>query len=130
MPACAVEYQDDVLVGTGADLGGERRQQCAEQGGVDAIGDEPHDLASCWPDEAIKIRPLVAVMAAGGRAAAAWRPDLAQDRFQAEAVFVERPDFDRNRRFGTLEFADAGLELFLNRACSYRLALGLAGRGT
>jgi hypothetical protein len=50
------------------------------------------------------------------------------DRFQAEAVFVERPDLDRNRRFGTLELAD--LKLFLNRACSYRLALGLAGRGT
>ena len=69
-------------------------------------------------------------MAAGGWTAAAWRPDLAQDRFQSEAVFIERPDLDRNRRFGTLEFADAGLKLFLNRACSYRLALGLAGRGT
>jgi hypothetical protein len=45
-------------------------------------------------------------------------------------MFVERPDFDRNRRFGALELADAGLELFLNRPCSYRLALGLAGRGT
>ena len=130
VPARAVEHQDDVLVGTGADLGGERRQQCAEQGGVDAIGDEPHDLARCWPDEAIKIKPLVAVMTAGGWAAAAWRPDLAQDRLQAEAVFVERPDFDRNRRVGALEFGDASLELFLNRACSYRLALGLAGRGT
>jgi hypothetical protein len=43
-------------------------------------------------------------------------------------VFVERPDLDRNRCFGTLEFGD--LELFLNRACSYRLALGVAGRGT
>jgi hypothetical protein len=43
-------------------------------------------------------------------------------------VFIERPDFDRDRRVGALELAD--LELFLNRACSYRLALGLAGRGT
>jgi hypothetical protein len=67
-------------------------------------------------------------MAAGGRTASARRPDLAQDRFQSEAVFVERPDLDRNRCFGTLEFGD--LELFLNRACSYRLALGVAGRGT
>ena len=130
MPARAVEHQDDVLVGTGADLGGERRQERPEQRGVDAVGDEPHDLARGGPDEAVQIKPLVAVMAAGGRTAAAWRPDLAQDRFQAEAVFVERPDFDRERRFGALELADAGLELFLNRACSYRLALGLAGRGS
>ena len=67
-------------------------------------------------------------MAAGGRTAAARCPDLAQDRFQAEAVFIERPDFDRDRRFAALELGD--LELFSNRACSYRLALGLAGRGT
>ena len=130
MPARTIKHQDDVRVGTGADLGGERRQERAEQGGVDAVGDEPHDLAGGGPDEAVQIKPLVAVMATGDGAAAAGRPDLAQDRFQAEAVFVERPDLDRDRRVGALELADAGLELFLNRACSYRLALGLAGRGT
>src|SRR3954462_5593773 len=130
MPASAVEHEDDVFVGAGADLGGERRQQRAEQRGVDAIGDEPHNLAGGWPDEAIEIEPLVAVVATGDGAAAARRPDLAQDRLQAEAVFVERPNFDRAGRFGALELADAGLKLFLNRACSYRLALGLAGRGT
>lgn len=130
MPARAVEHQDDVLVEAGANLGGERRQQRAEQRGVDAVGDEPHDLTRGWSDEAVQIKPLVAVMATGGRTAATRRPDLAQDRFQSEAVFVERPDLDRNRRFAALEFGDAGLELFLNRTCSYRLALGLAGRGT
>jgi hypothetical protein len=130
MPARGVEHQDDVLVHAGTHLGGERGQERAEQRGVDAVGDEPHDLARGGPDEAIEIKPLVAVMATGDGAAAAWRPDLAQDRFQAEAVFVERPDFDRDRRVAALELSDAGLELFLNRACSYRLALGLAGRGT
>ena len=130
MPARAVEHQNDALVGAGARLGGERRQERAEQRGVDAVGDEPHDLARGWSDEAVQIKPLVSVMAAGGWTAATWRPDLAQDRFQSEAVFIERPDFDRDRRVGALEFGDAGLELFLNRACSYRLALGLAGRGT
>ena len=130
VPARAIEHQDDVLVGAGAGLGGERRQQRAEQRGVDAVGDEPHDLTGGRPDEAVQIEPLVAAVAAGGRPASARRPDLAQDRFQSEAVFVERPDLDRNRRFGALELADAGLELFLNRTCSYRLALGLAGRGT
>ena len=128
MPARAVEHQDDVLVGAGARVGGERRQERAEQRGVDAIGDEPHDLARGGPNEAVQIEPLVAVMAAGGWTAATRRPDLAQDRFQAEAVFIERPDFDRDRRVGALELAD--LELFLNRACSYRLAWGLAGRGS
>ena len=109
MPARAVEHQDDVLVEAGANLGGERGQERAEQRGVDAVGDEPHDLARGGSDEAVQIKPLVAVMAAGGRTAAAWRPDLAQDRFQAEAVFVERPDFDRDRRVGALELADLEL---------------------
>src|SRR3954469_17534720 len=67
MPARAVEHQDDVLVGAGADLGGERGQERAEQGGVDAVGDEPHELARGWSDEAVQIKPLVAVMAAGGQ---------------------------------------------------------------
>src|SRR5687767_10688649 len=128
MPACAVEHEDDVVVGAGADLSGERRQQRAEQRGVDAIGDEPDNLAGGWPDEAIEIEPLVAVVATGDGTAAARRPDLAQDRLPAEAVFVERPNFDRAGRFGAVKLGD--LELFLNRACSYRLALGLAGRGT
>src|SRR3954466_289132 len=130
MPARAVEHQDDVLVEAGANLSGEPPQERAEQRGVDAVGDEPHDLARGGSDEAVQIKPLVSVMAAGGWTAAAWRPDLAQDRFQSEAVFIERPDLDRSRRFGALELSDAGLEFFLNRACSYRLALGLAGRGT
>ena len=67
MPARAVEHQNDALVGAGARLGGERRQERAEQRGVDAIGDEPHDLARGGPDEAVQIKPLVAVMAAGGQ---------------------------------------------------------------
>src|SRR4051812_16455908 len=67
MPARAVEHQDDVLVGAGTRLGGERRQERAEQRGVDAIGDEPHDLARGGPNEAVQIKPLVSVMAAGGQ---------------------------------------------------------------
>jgi hypothetical protein len=130
VPASAVAHQDDALVGAGAARGGERRQERAEQRGVDAVGDEPHDLAGGRPDEAVKREPLGAVVAAGGGTAAARRPDLAQDRFQSEAVFVERPDFNRTGRFGALKPGDAGLEFFLNRACSYRLRLGLAGRGT
>jgi hypothetical protein len=112
VPARAVEHQDDALVGTGAGLGGERRQERPEQRGVDAVGDEPDHLTGRRPDEAVQVKPLVAVVAAGGRPASARRPDLAQDRFQSEAVFVERPDLDRDRRVGALEFADAGLEFF------------------
>lgn len=102
MPARAVEHQDDVLVEAGANLSGERPQERAEQRSVDAVGDEPHDLARGGPDEAVQIKPLVSVMAAGGWTAAAWRPNLAQDRLQSETVFIERPDFDRDRRVGAL----------------------------
>ena len=75
MPARAVEHQDDLLVEAGANFGGERPQERAEQRSVDAVGDEPHDLAGGGPDEAVQIKPLVAVMATGDGAAAARRPD-------------------------------------------------------
>jgi hypothetical protein len=85
-------------------------------------------LAGGWPDEAVEIEPLVAVMATGDGAAAAWRPDLTQDRLQAEAMLIERPDFDRNRRFGALKLGNTGLELFFysgKASCLLRLSGGV-----
>ena len=112
VPAGPVQDQDDVLVRAGPDLGGERCQERIEEGGVDAVGDEPDDLAGRRPDEAVQVEPLEPVVAVGDRAAAARRPDLAPDRLQPEAVFIERPDLDRNGRFRAQQFADAGLQIF------------------
>src|SRR3954466_1841207 len=132
MPASAVEHEDDVFVGAGADLGGERRQQRAEQRGVDAIGDEPHNLAGGWPDEAIEeaieIEPLVAVVARWGGSRAAPRPCAGSA--SGRGGVRRTPKLRPGRPLRCLEARRRGPGAFLNRACSYRLALGLAGRGT
>src|SRR3954463_3808271 len=128
MPASAVEHEDDVFVGAGADLGGERRQQRAEQRGVDAIGDEPHNLAGGWPDEAIEIEPLVAVVARWGGSRAAPRPCAGSA--SGRGGVRRKPKLRPGRPLRCLEARRRGPGAFLNRACSYRLALGLAGRGT
>lgn len=118
MPAGLIEHKNDVLVGTSPHLPGEGRQDRAEQGGVDAIDDEPDHRPGGRSNKAAEIQPLVPVVAVGDRAATAWRPDFAKDRLQADPVFVKRPAFNRYRRFGALEFRDPGLEFFLNLTCS------------
>ena len=111
-----------MLVRAGADLTGEGFEQGAEHRRVDGIGDEPDDLAAGWPDEAIQVEPLVAMMPWCRRALATRRPDPADDRLQPDAVFVQAPDLERKRRLGAGEFDDFGLELFLNRCCSIQSA--------
>lgn len=96
MPAGLIEDEDDVLAG--CDLPGKGRQDRAESRGVDGVGNEPDHRSRRRSDEAVKIKPRVAVMALGNRAAAARCPDPAQDRLQADPVFVKRPDFNRDRR--------------------------------
>jgi hypothetical protein len=112
MPAGSIENKDDVLVSAGPHVTGERRQDEAENRGVDGLDNEPHNLTGDRSDKAIEIQPLKPVVALGDRATAARCPDLAQDRLQAEPMFIERPDFNRYRRFRALEFRDPGLEFF------------------
>jgi len=112
MPAGLIEHEDDVLAGTGPHFSGEGRQDRAEQGGVDAINDEPDHRPGGRADKAIEIQPLVPVMAIGDRAAPAGCPDFAKDRLQAEPVFIKRPDFNRYRGLRAPEFRDPGLKFF------------------
>ena len=95
-PAGLIEYEDDVLAGS--DLLGKGRQDRAEGRGVDGVGNEPDHRCRRRSNEAVKIKPRVALMALGTWAAAARCPDPAQDRLQADPVFVKRPDFTRDRR--------------------------------
>ena len=118
MPAGLIEHKDDVLAGTSPHLPGEGRQDRAEQGGVDAIDDEPDHRPGGRSNKAAQIQPLLPAVAVGDRAATARRPDCAKDRLQADPVFVKRPDVNRSRRFGAPEFCDPGLEFFLNITCS------------
>src|SRR3954452_23407759 len=95
MPAGTIEDEHDDLVGSGPDVAGERRQDPAEHRRVDRIGQEPDHIAGCRPDEAVDINPLKALVAAGQRALTPARPNFADDRLEAGAMFVEGPHLDR-----------------------------------
>ncbi len=65
---------------------------------VDGVEEISDHLARAGLDEAIELKPLIAVVDPGDRVMALARPDAARDRFQAEAVLVEGPDLDRRAR--------------------------------
>jgi hypothetical protein len=81
VPAGAVEHEDDDPVASGAGLAGEEREDGLEELLVDPGREIPEAFAGRRRDEGDDVEPLVAVVAAGDRALAAWRPDPAQDRF-------------------------------------------------
>jgi hypothetical protein len=97
MPSGTINDEQHVLVGAGADLGGEGSKDGAEHGGVGCVGEEPDNSTGGRPHEAVDIEPLEAVMSTSDRAAAPPRPDFAQNRFQTEPLFVKGPDFNRKR---------------------------------
>ena len=118
VPPRAVEHQNDVLVGAGTDLPGERREKGTERRGIDRITNEPHHLSGCRTHEAIEVEPLEAVVAIGNRTAAAWRPDFPDNRLQPKAMLIKGPDFNRYRGFRPGKFGNSGLKFFLKASCS------------
>jgi hypothetical protein len=112
MPSGTINDEQHVLVGAGADLGGEGSKDGAEQGGVGCVGEEPDNSTGGRPHEAVDIEPLEAVMSTSDRAAAPPRPDFAQNRFQTEPLFVKGPDFNRKRWLLLPEFFYSGAEFF------------------
>ncbi len=112
MPARVVEHQDDYLVGAGAELADQGLEGFLEGLDVNGVEEIPDHLARAGLDEAVEIKPLIAVVDPGDRALALARPDPARDRFQAEAVLVEGPDLDRGARVGRLGLVHRSLEFF------------------
>ena len=65
-----------------------------------------------WAHEGGDVQPLVAVVTERDRPLAFGRPDPAQDRLQANAVLVGRPDLDRLARVLRPLLGDGLLQLF------------------
>jgi hypothetical protein len=56
-------------------------------------------------------------------------PDFVQDRLQADAVLVDRPEFDTRLRVGGRDRLDDRPQLFLKAACCSGSAKTWRGRG-
>ncbi len=97
MPGSAVHHNQDTLMLRSGD--GCRKvlednvESCCVQGGQQI----PDRLAGLRSYKAIQVEPFVAGLNADDRALPSGCPDLAQDGFESEAVFVEGPEFNRSR---------------------------------
>ncbi len=131
VPTGLIQNQDDQLVLAGADRLGKRGQHRAEQVGVDRGADEPDHRPGARVDEAVEVEPGVAVLADRDRALALGRPSPTQDRLQADAMLVERPDLDRPLEVPSAMLLHPAREPLLKASCSAALAaLAWRGRGT
>lgn len=131
VPAGVVDGEDDDAVLSGADRLGEQAQAFVHHLGIDRIGQQPLDLAGLGLDVGVEIEPLIAGTGTGLGALSLGRPDPPDDRFQAEAMLVERPGLDRLVGVLLLERGNPACEFFLKPACSSALARpSCAGRGT
>ena len=130
MPACIVELKHDALLGPRADRLGKIVENAFEHLLADGVGDVPHRLARRRLDEPGHIEPLETMMAERDRPLADRRPHPARDRFQANAVFVRRPNLDGCVRMPVPLLDRRGLQFFLRAARSSSVAAsGCRGRG-
>lgn len=113
--AGAIENEDDDPVPSRPRLTGEERERVLEEFLVDAGREVPEALAGGRRDEGGDVEPFEAVVAAGDRALAAWRPDPTQDRLQPDAVLVGGEGFDR-RAGMALRLLGDGLREFYGMA--------------
>jgi hypothetical protein len=68
-------------------------------------------------DEAEEVAPVVAVLDRSAGPPPVEAPDLLEDRFQADAVLVDRPELDARLREGGRDRLDERPNVFLNSAC-------------
>lgn len=131
VPTGVVDGEDDDAVLAGADRLGEQAQAFVHHLGIDRIGEQPLDLAGLGLHVGVEIKPLIAGAGAGLGALSLGRPDPPDDRFQAEAMLVERPGLDRLAGVLLLKRGNRLRQFFLKPACSSALARpSCAGRGT
>ena len=69
-------------------------------------------------DEADQVAPVVAVLDRSSRTRSVEAPHFLEDRFQPDAVLVDRPEFDARLRVRGRDRLDDWSQLFLNAACS------------
>jgi len=80
-------------------------------------------------NEAHEVEPLIAVPHRGDGPFAVETPDFVEDRFQPDAVLVDRPELDRGVGEGGRDFAEERADLFVNSACAAGSACTGRGRG-
>jgi len=92
VPTRPIQHQDNLLVRTGTRLARERGQLGFKHGDAYRGGQMKEGAPRGGMDEAHQIAPFEPVAYWGNRALANRRPDPAQQRFEANAMFVGGPE--------------------------------------
>src|SRR5512136_984334 len=123
MPACLVEHDDTVFGEIGSCKLGKIRQGLIELVDVDFGSNRQKGPPGFWMNEAIHVQPLKTMMHGHNRPLAAFGPHPAENGFQADTMFIFRPEFDDRIRVLLLQRRHEVRERFLKAACASGWAL-------
>lgn len=112
VPARAVQHEHDLLVRAGPDLARKLGQFDFEEGDTDRRGQMEDRPPRSGMDEADEVTPFEAVAHSGNRTLSDRRPDAAQQRFQADAMFIGRPQLDLGVGKGAGHRPQQGTQVF------------------
>ncbi len=130
MPARAIEHQHDLFARPRADLARKLRQLHFKQRDTDGGGQVKEGPTRGGMDKADQIPPREAVLDRGHWPLANRRPDAPQEWFEADPMFVGRPQLDG----GMGKRGGHGLQqrpyFFLKCACCSGSAKACCGRGS
>ena len=129
MPPCAVEYEDDLLLGAGTHRASKRVEFDLEEWDTHRRGQVEDGAPRTGMDKPHEIAPREAVTDDGSRPLSPQRPDAAQHWLEANAVLVGGPELDLRLGMGRRYGADERADLFLNAACCAASARAWRARG-
>ena len=108
VPTCPVKHEDDLLAGAGAHLTGEGGQLHLKERNADGRSQMKDRAAGGGMHKAHQIAPRIAMLDGGEGTLPIKTPDFVQDRLEADAVFVGRPQLDLRVREGRGDCAQQG----------------------
>jgi hypothetical protein len=132
VPPRALQDEDDLLGGSGADLVRERGHLDREERDRHARRQVKDRAARGRMDETDQVPPVVAVLDRRKRALPVEAPDLVPDRLQANPVLVSEvdgPEFHLGMWVRGRDRLDKRPQLFLTAACCLGSARTWRGRG-
>jgi hypothetical protein len=109
IPASPVQYQHDAPIRASAYCLRKMRESNAEDLAISRRQQEPLARSCFWMDEPIHVQPLIALLHANNWTMPSTRPDAPDDRLEADAMLIHRPQLHLCIRISVLDLLDLRL---------------------
>jgi len=123
VPAGPIQDQHDLLLGSCPDVVSECRQLRREQGNADGGRQMKERASGGGMRKAHEVAPFVPMLDRSKRTLPVETPDVAQDRFEADALFVDSPQLDTRQRKCRRHLTQQGTQTRLERGLRHRVRL-------